>query len=82
LDTLQKQVGCHKAIVATLMLLSMNDFTTNMYPITRIRRFTHGKKIFTQISFIIKMHLDLMQSKMVRNNLVLFGEFELILALP
>jgi hypothetical protein len=60
----------------------MNGFTTNMYPRTRIRGFTHGKKIFTQISFIVKMHLDLMQSKMVRNNLVLFGEFELILGLP
>jgi hypothetical protein len=47
----------------------------NMHPITR-------KKGFTQISFIVKMHLDLMQSKMVQNNLVLFGEFELILALP
>jgi len=28
------------------------------------------------------MHLDLMQSKVVQNNLVLFGEVELILGLP
>jgi hypothetical protein len=47
----------------------------NMHPITR-------KKIFTQISFIVKMHLHLMKSTAVQNNLILFGEFELILALP
>ncbi len=75
LDTLQKHVGCCKAIVATLMLLLMSGLTTNMHPITRIR-------LFTQISFIVKMHLDLMKSKAVQNNLVLLGEFELILGLP
>jgi hypothetical protein len=82
LDILQKHVGFHKAIVATLMLLLMSVLITNMHPITRTRGFTQGKKGFTQISFIFKMHLDLMQSKMVQNNLVLFGEFELILGLP
>jgi hypothetical protein len=75
LDTLQKHISCGKAIVATLMLLSMSGFTTNMHPITRIRG-------LTQISFIVKMHLDLMKSKVVQNNLNLFGEFELILGLP
>ncbi len=40
LDTLQKHVGCHKAIVATLMLFSMSGLTTNMHPITRTRGFT------------------------------------------
>ncbi len=82
LDILQKHVSCHKAIVATLMLLSMNGRTTNMHPITRTRGFTQGEKIFTQFFFIVKMHLDLMQSKVVQNNLVLFGEVELILGLP
>jgi hypothetical protein len=53
----------------------MSGLTTNMYPITRTRG-------FTQISFIIKMHLDLMKNKVVQNNLVLFGEFELIMGLP
>ncbi len=75
LDTLQKRVDCRKAIVATLMLLLMNGLTTNMHPITRTRG-------FTQISFIVKMHLDLIKSKVVQKNLVLFGEFELILDLP
>ncbi len=82
LDTLQKHVGCHKAIVATLMLLSMSGLTINMHPITRTRGFTKGEKMFTQTSFIVKMHLDLMQSKVVQNNLVSFSEFELILGLP
>jgi hypothetical protein len=63
LDTLQKHVGCRKAIVATLMLLSMNGFITNMHPITRIRGFTHEKEILTQIPIVVKMHLDLMKSK-------------------
>ncbi len=40
LDTLQKHVGCHKTIVATLMLLLMNGLTTNTHPITRTRGFT------------------------------------------
>jgi len=71
----QKHVRCHKAIVATLMLLLMNGLTTNMHPITR----TKG---FTQKNFIVKMHLDLMKSKAVQKNLVLFGEFELIIGLP
>jgi hypothetical protein len=31
LDTLQKRVDCHKAIIATLILLSMNGLTTNMH---------------------------------------------------
>jgi hypothetical protein len=75
LDTFQKHVGCRKAIVATLMLLSMSGLTTKMHPITRTRG-------FTQISFIVKMYLDLMKSKAVQNNLVLFGEFELIMGLP
>jgi hypothetical protein len=75
LDILQKHVSCCKAIVATLMLLSMSGLTTNMHPITRTRG-------FTQISFIVKVHLDLMKSKTVQNNLILFGEFELILGLP
>jgi hypothetical protein len=75
LDTLQKHVGRGKAIVATLMLLSMSGLTTNMHPITRTRG-------FTQISFIVKMHLNLMKSKAIQNNLVLFSEFELILGLP
>jgi hypothetical protein len=57
------------------MLLLMNGLTTNMHPITRIRG-------FTQISFIVKMHLDLIKSKVVQKNLVLFGEFELVLGLP
>jgi len=60
----------------------MNGLTSNMHPITRTRGFTQGEEIFTQISFIVKMHLDLMQSKVVQNNLVLFGEVELILGLP
>jgi len=75
LDTLQKHFGRHKAIVATLMLLSMSGFVTNMHPITRTRR-------FTQISFIVKMHLDLMKSKAVQKNPILFSEFDLILGLP
>jgi len=82
LDTLQKHVNCCKAIVATLMLLLMNGLTTNMHPIIRTRGFTQGEKIFTQISFIFKMHLDLIQSKVVQNNLILLGLFELILGLP
>jgi len=81
LDTLQKHVGC-KAIVATLMLLSMDGLITNMHPITRIRGFTHEKEILTQIPLVVKMHLDLMKSKATQNNLVLFGDFELILGLP
>jgi hypothetical protein len=56
LDTLQKHVGCRKAIVATLMLLSMSGFITNMHPITRTRGFTQEKKIFTQIPLIVKVH--------------------------
>ncbi len=40
LDTLQKHVGCCKAIVATLMLFSMSGLTTNMHPITRTKGFT------------------------------------------
>jgi hypothetical protein len=75
LDTLQKHVCCHKAIVATLMLLLMSGLITNMHPIIRTRG-------FTQNSFIVKMHLDLMKSKAVQKNLVLFGEFELIIGLP
>ncbi len=75
LDTLQKHVDCGKVIVATLMLLLMSGLTTNMHPITRTRG-------FTQISFIVKMHLDLMKSKAIQNSLVLFNEFELILGLP
>jgi hypothetical protein len=57
------------------MLLLMSGLTTNMHPITRTRG-------FTQISFIVKMHLDLMKSKAIQNSLVLFNEFELILGLP
>jgi hypothetical protein len=57
------------------MLLSMSGRIINMHPITR-------KKGFTQVSFIVKMNLHLMKSKVVQKNLVLFGEFELILALP
>jgi hypothetical protein len=53
----------------------MISLTTNMHPITKTRA-------FTQISFIIKMHLDLMKIKAIQNNLVLFGEFELIMGLP
>jgi len=82
LDTFQKHVGYHKAIVVKLMLLSISGLTINMHPITRTRGFTQGEKLFTQISFIFKMHLDLMQSKVVQNNLVLFREFALILGLP
>jgi hypothetical protein len=70
LDTLQKHIGCRKAIVATLMLLSMNGFITNMHPITRIRGFPHKNEIFTQIHVIVKMHLGLLKSKMIQNNLV------------
>jgi hypothetical protein len=33
-------------------------------------------------SFIVVMHLDLVKSKVVQDNLVLFGDFELILGLP
>jgi hypothetical protein len=55
--------------------MSMSGLTTNMHPITRTRGFKQKK-------FIVKIHLDLMKSKMVQNNLVLFGEFELILGLP
>jgi hypothetical protein len=57
------------------MLLLMNGFITNMHPITRTRG-------FTQNSFIVKMHLDLMKNKAIQKNLVLFSEFELILGLP
>jgi hypothetical protein len=74
-DTFQKYVGCRKVIVATLMLLSMSDLTTNMHPITRRRGFTKKK-------FIVNMHLDSMKIKTIQNNLVLFGEFELIFGLP
>jgi len=74
LDTFQKHVGCRKAIVGTLMLLLMSGLTTNMHIITRIRG-------FPQKNFIVKMHLDLMKSKAVQKNLVLFGEFELIFGL-
>jgi hypothetical protein len=59
----------------------MSGLTTSMHPITRTKGFTQGQKIFTQIYFIVKMHLDFMQRKVVQNNLVLFGEFELILSL-
>jgi hypothetical protein len=57
LDTLQKHVGCHKAVVATLMLLSMNSFIPNLHPITKIRRFTQEKGIFTSICLIVKVHI-------------------------
>jgi len=40
LDTFQKHVGCRKAIVATLMLFSMNGLSTNMHPITKTGGFT------------------------------------------
>ncbi len=56
LDTLQKHIGYHKAIVATLILVLMSGFITNMHPITRTRRFTQEKEIFTQIPFSVKVH--------------------------
>jgi hypothetical protein len=60
----------------------MSGLITNMHPITRTRRFTQEKEIFTQIPLVVKMHMDLMKSKAIQNNLVLFGDFELILGLP
>jgi hypothetical protein len=50
LDTLQKHISCHKAIVTTLMFLSMTSFTKKMHPITRMRGFIEVEEIFTQIS--------------------------------
>jgi hypothetical protein len=46
-----------------------------MHPITRTRGFTKN-------SFIVKMHSDLIKSKAIQKNLILFGEFELIIGLP
>jgi len=60
----------------------MNGFVTNMHPITRTRGFPQKIYIFTQILLIVKMHLDLMKSKVIQNNLILFGDLELILGLP
>jgi len=54
----------------------------NMHPITKTRGFPQENEIFTQIPLIVKMHLDLMKSKVIQNNLVLFGDLELILGLP
>jgi len=44
--------------------------------------YTRRKKYLHKLFFIVKLHLDLIQSKVVQSNLVLFGEFELILGLP
>ncbi len=56
LDTIQKHVGCPQAVVAIVMLLSMSGFITSMHPITKTRRFTQEKEIFTQILLIVKVH--------------------------